>query len=101
MSDAPKFTPGPWHKAGGKGRTLIAAGSVCVAAITHHPDVPGEDEGNANIVTAAPEMYERGDALAFAVTEYLSGEIDRGELEATVDAWVAVKRKADGEADGK
>lgn len=55
MSDGTKgHTPGPWHTAGGNKRTLIAAGSICVGAITSHAEDPAMEGANAQLSLRAP-----------------------------------------------
>ena len=60
--DKPKFTPGPWYVYDTRERAehaydyYITAGQYFVAAVS--PDSLNIQEANANLIAAAPEMYE-------------------------------------------
>lgn len=54
-------TPGPWRQTGGRARTLIAAGQPAraIAAVVWHAGARDvEDDANAALIAAAPEMLE-------------------------------------------
>ena len=61
--DKPKFTPGPWvaqknstYWEFGKKGSIYSLGDVC-ATNPGNPD-SGEQEANAHLIAAAPELYE-------------------------------------------
>lgn len=59
MSES-KFTPGPWY-VGGKYTVRISISSsdwICRTRDNHHGHIDIEDEANARLIAAAPDMYE-------------------------------------------
>jgi hypothetical protein len=55
------WTPGPWHTGDGKAESIIysPAGYAVGDARTHHGrSSTGEQEANARLIAAAPELFE-------------------------------------------
>ena len=62
MSEA-MFTPGPWESLG----LIVGAGGIIIRQQWEGTRIIDELEANANLIAAAPDMYE---ALEAAILEY-------------------------------
>jgi hypothetical protein len=96
-----KHTSGPWERDDlllPNGRPVIArtAGNIPISATTDDwLGQPGEDEANACLIAAAPELLEALEDLIETIDAYdLSDEIDSGQEDdgATLKARAAIAK---------
>ena len=90
----PKFTPGPWLKRTGGGAQYIVHGEHIICSIPRsYPNLKNE----ANLIAAAPELYEALNHLAAAVVENYGKGWPNDDLDRAIDAAWAALAKARGE----
>lgn len=74
-----KHTPGPWelrNEFGMQGLVYPRGVGFPVAATTGYFNRAGQTESNARLIAAAPELLEKGEALANLVERYFRGGDD-------------------------
>ncbi len=71
-----KFTPGPWFTM--FGNHVHSHGNGFVARATDSPLGPAANRANANLIAAAPEMYE--------LLDRIKGMLEFCKLENSIDA---------------
>jgi hypothetical protein len=99
------FTPGPWRRSRKSGAPYIISegdNGQTVARVTEFTrDFVAEQVANANLIAAAPELYEALDAIVAAIEPTLNAAVEAGypneESVARMNAAKAALTKARGE----
>lgn len=88
--NTPKWTPGPWRKAGGmaSGYNVIGANNEVLATNLCSPD--------AHLIAAAPELFEALQLCAAVTDSFLNGQgaVTEAEMDAALSAANAAIAKA-------
>ena len=78
----PKHTPGPWHRnipPATHYPTIFAGRSTHIARVVERGLPPWEVEANANLIAAAPELADAGEAAVRALRCLLDAHPERRE----------------------
>ena len=94
----PSFTPGPWQWCHYNGRPRVAASSRNIADILMtNRRVDGSDaNADANLIAAAPEMYEALKMAKSALDELVTSEFATGAIFEAYEFADAALAKAEG-----
>ena len=96
----PNFTPGPWSIQAeginiGNGHFVPFGCGCCSSLPWMSGDTPDQEESNAHLIAAAPELYELAAKVASLNKD--AGTIGLGMLNTLVDMAEMVTKKARGE----
>ena len=89
-----KHTPGPWSVERDRAKSLsLYAGTTFIGEVYHDKDEPStEEQGNVNLIAAAPAMYE---ALKDAIA-CIEQTLSRKEIHERRDRIIAALAQAEG-----
>ena len=63
---APQFTPGPWYGDGREDKALLLVYTERGRDICFVPEDGAEDQANAHLIAAAPDLYEALDQILWS-----------------------------------
>lgn len=72
------FTPGPWHDSGNPEYEIYKGNNPIASVI---PSFTAEDEANARLIAAAPEMYEMCKLFEKCLTHLINSGDSGADLE--------------------